>query len=279
MWWVAAAVGNGRQMLVANFQIKYTLSRIVMAGYQLLDTARLHPMRERNVRALASTVDYIERYMANAVGLETQKALIDYALRNVTVVGGHYLEFGVFKGGTIRYIAKRAPKAEIDGFDSFEGLPESWAGYNLTSQTFCEKGRLPSVPSNVTLHSGLFKDTIPVWRGGALGPIAFLHIDCDIYSSTVDILQGVRDRLQAGTIILFDEYFNYPGWQRHEFKAWQEFVAANNIRYEYLGFARQQALVRVSSIGTSALFDHIVAGREQQRRDRQSAGLSILEVD
>ena len=266
-------------MIVGNFRVKYALHRMVMAGYQLIDMGRFHPMRERNMRALASTVDYIERHMTNAIGLETKKDLIDYALQNVTVAGGHYLEFGVFSGGTIRYIAKRAPTAEIHGFDSFEGLPESWAGYNLTSQAFSKKGRLPRVPSSVTLHKGWFKDTIPVWRGRALGPIAFMHIDCDIYSSTVDILRGLGDRLQAGTIILFDEYFNYPEWRRHEFKAWQEFVAEHDISYEYLGFGYQQALVRITSIGAPKLFEHGVGSSEQRWAGSQAERLCGVEVD
>jgi hypothetical protein len=257
-------------MIVASFRLKYALHRLVMAGYELVDVGRFHPVRERNMRALACTVDYIERHMTDAIGLETQKDLINYALRNVTVVGGYYLEFGVFSGGTIRYIAKRAPKAEIHGFDSFEGLPESWAGHHLASQAFSRKGRLPRVPSSVTLHKGWFKDTIPVWRGSAVGPIAFMHIDCDLYSSTVDVLQGVGDLLQAGTIILFDEYFNYPEWQRHEFKAWQEFVAERQISYEYLGFGRQQALLRIASIGRPVLFERTVGGSEQNQVERTS---------
>jgi hypothetical protein len=49
---------------------------------------------------------------------------------------------------------------------------------------------------------------------------------------------------------VFDEYFNYPGWQQHEFKAWQEFVAASGLSYEYLGLVRnnQQVAVRITSI-------------------------------
>ena len=52
-----------------------------------------------------------------------------------------------------------------------------------------------------------------------------------------------------GTVIVFDEYLNYPGWQNHEFKAFQEFVKANNVRYTYLGYARQQVAVRIDAIG------------------------------
>ena len=50
-----------------------------------------------------------------------------------------------------------------------------------------------------------------------------------------------------GTVILFDEYFNYPNWEAHEYKAFQEFVAAKAIAYRYLAFARQQVAVRIES--------------------------------
>ena len=52
-----------------------------------------------------------------------------------------------------------------------------------------------------------------------------------------------------GTVILFDEYFNFPNWERHEFKAFQEFVENYGIKYTYLAFARQQVAVRVEASG------------------------------
>ncbi|HYM73833.1 MAG TPA: TylF/MycF/NovP-related O-methyltransferase [Stellaceae bacterium] len=235
-------------MLVTNFRLKYLLYRLVLAGYQLLDTGRMHPVRERAKRALAASVDYIDRHMAEAIGFETQKELLDYALGEVKLAG-QYLECGVYNGGTIRHIARRLPGATIHGFDSFEGLPEPWAGFTLGRRAFSVAGRLPRVPRNVVLHKGWFRDTIPPWREGVAGPIAFLHIDCDLYSSTVDILSALGERLQPGTVIVFDEYFNYPGWERHEYKAWQEFTTARQIRYDYLGYARQQVAVRIRAIG------------------------------
>ena len=80
-------------------------------------------------------------------------------------------------------------------------------------------------------------------------PIAFVHIDCDLYSSTKTIFDLLTDRLIPGTIIVFDEYFNYPNWENHEFKAFQELVAQRKLAYTYLAFARQQVTVRVDSIG------------------------------
>jgi hypothetical protein len=32
------------------------------------------------------------------------------------------------------------------------------------------------------------------------------------------------NRLASGSVIVFDEYFNYPGWKVHEFKAFQDDV-------------------------------------------------------
>jgi hypothetical protein len=234
-------------MLVTNFRLKYLLYRIVLGGYQLIDTGRLHPVRERARRALVDSVDYIDRNMPAALGFDTQRELLDFALTQVAVPG-HYLEFGVFSGGTIRHIARRKPAATIHGFDSFEGLPEAWSGFNLGQRAFSRGSRLPRVPANVALHKGWFSATTAAWLAGNPGPVAFIHIDCDLYSSTVDILTGLQDRLQSGTIIVFDEYFNYPGWEQHEFKAWREFVAARDVEYDYVAYARQQVMVRIRRI-------------------------------
>jgi len=235
-------------MLVTNFRLKSTVYRIVCALYQVADVGRIHPMRERSLRALQRTVDYVERAMPDALGFDSQRELIEYALRAVRV-DGHYLEFGVFTGGTIRFIAARTSGRPVHGFDSFEGLPEAWGGFNLGGRAFDLKGRLPRVPANVRLHRGWFDASLPDWLKANAGSIAFIHVDCDLYSSTKTILSLVVERLVPGTIILFDEYFNYPNWEHHEFKAFQEFVAERRVRYTYLGFARQQVAIRIDAAG------------------------------
>jgi hypothetical protein len=241
-------------VLVTNFRLKYALYRIVLAGFQLFDVGRIHPARERALRELQRSVDYVESSMPDAIGFETQREVLDYALAQTTVAGD-YFEFGVFTGGTIRYIAKRLRllgKSDviIHGFDSFEGLPEAWGGFNLGEAAFSRRGKLPRVPGNVILHPGWFSDTVPKWRASRARPVAFIHVDCDIYSSTVEVLEGLCDYMQAGTVLVFDEYFNYPNWERHEFKAWREFVERHGLSYEYLAFARQQVAIRIRSVGT-----------------------------
>ena len=88
-------------MLVTNFNVKYVLYKVVCAFYQLADVGLIHPMRERSIRALNRTVDYIEESMPDALGFENQRELTAYALK-AAEVDGHYLEFGVFAGGTMR---------------------------------------------------------------------------------------------------------------------------------------------------------------------------------
>lgn len=233
-------------MLVTNFRLKFILYRIMCGIYQVTDVARIHPMRERSLRALDRTVEYIERAMPHALGFEAQRDLMTYALDEVHV-DGHYLEFGVFTGGTIRFMARRIKPRLFHGFDSFEGLPETWSGYSLGRGAFHRGARLPRVPGNVRLYPGWFDATLPEWLKNNPGPVAFIHIDCDIYSSTRTILTLLADRIVPGTIILFDEYFNYPNWEEHEYKAFKEFLAERKIGYRYLGFARQQVAVRMQA--------------------------------
>ena len=58
----------------------------------------------------------------------------------------------------------------------------------------------------------------------------------------------------TGSIVLFDEYYNFHRWQQHEFKAFQEFVEKSGLTYEYIAFSvtGQQVAVRVLSNPTSS---------------------------
>lgn len=44
---------------------------------------------------------------------------------------------------------------------------------------------------------------------------------------------------------MFDEYFNYPFWDKHEYKAMQEFIAASEKNYEYIAYNKRAEQVAV----------------------------------
>jgi len=148
---------------------------------------------------------------------------------------GLFCEFGVYGGETINFIASLTPR-EVHGFDSFEGLPKDWRAGDEKS-TFALRS-LPGVRTNVRLYKGWFQDTIPHFRNNYSESIAFLHLDADLYSSTRTVFEMLGDRIVPGTVIQFDEFFNYPGWQDGEYKAFSEFCALRNVEVRYLGFTR-----------------------------------------
>lgn len=199
---------------------------------------------ELQIRARNEAVDYVQKNMNDAVIFESQKEIIEYAIKNCRQQG-NYLEFGVATGRSINTIASFTPNGtKVYGFDTFEGLPEDWAGHNAVSGTF-KQARLPKVLNNVVLIRGLFENTLPSFREQMPENISFCHIDCDLYSSTKTILETLGDKLTTGSYVLFDEYFNYPAWRQHEWKAWQEFCASNKVKYRYAGFLANGGTVLV----------------------------------
>lgn len=142
---------------------------------------------------------------------------------------GLILEFGVATSRTLSCLAETRSGIAF-GFDSFEGLPEDWRT-GFPRGAFSDKA--PKVPDNVELVKGLFAQSLPAFLEAHPGPVALAHIDCDLDSSTCDIFNALGDRLHAISVIVFDEYFNYPGWKIHEFKAFQEFVANWGMSYRY----------------------------------------------
>lgn len=160
--------------------------------------------------------------------------ILTQAMRHAGVQDGLVLEFGVCSGTTISEIAK-SHKGPVHGFDSFTGLPEDWM-WHAPAGFFSRQGAIPAgLPANVELHVGWFQDTLPGFMASHPGPVRFAHIDCDLYSSTMTVFEHIAPRLVDGSILVFDEYLNYPGWKASEYKAWQEIVATHGLAYEYIG--------------------------------------------
>lgn len=149
---------------------------------------------------------------------------------------GLFLEFGVYNGDSINLIADSVGGI-VHGFDSFEGLPENWEA--CRAGQFSRGGNLPEVRSNVKLHAGWFSQTLPEFVEKHNEQVAFLHVDSDLYSSARTVLYQLKNQIASGTVIVFDEYFNYPNWQEHEYKAFQEFVKDFNVKYEYIAYCRR----------------------------------------
>jgi len=160
---------------------------------------------------------------------------------------GLVLEFGVRHGTSIRQIAGMVDQ-DVHGFDSFEGLPEVW--HHEPKGSYTTKGEIPSVPKNVSLHVGWFENTLPAFLDKNAGPVRFINVDCDIYSSTKTILDLLADRMVPGSVIVFDEYIGNEHWREDEYKAFQEAVAKNGWTYEYLCFSvfTKQVVVRIKTV-------------------------------
>ena len=107
-------------------------------------------------------------------------------------------------------------------------------------------GNAPQVNENVRLVKGWFNETLPAFVKEHAEPCAFIHVDCDLYSSTKTIFDNLKNQIVSGTVIAFDEYFNYPGWQEGEYKAFMEYVEENNIEFEYIARTDyEQVAVRI----------------------------------
>ena len=195
---------------------------------------------------LFSSVEFERQHLSAVPMLKTRQELFKLALDNVTVADGLYAEFGVYKGDSINRLARLRPRQVFHGFDSFEGLPESWT-LGARTGSFNVGGRLPAVHSNVVLVKGFFEQTLPDFISvHGKKAVAFMHIDCDLYSATKTVLDAFAPMLVEGTIIVFDEYFNYPGWQQGEFKAFAEFIDSHDrLGYDHIGYIRNGGQVAV----------------------------------
>jgi predicted O-methyltransferase YrrM len=193
----------------------------------------------------AGAAAFEKEHLMDVPTFRDRQELFKHALGEISGDEGLFLEFGVYRGNSINRLARIKPNVTFYGFDSFVGLPEHWRA-GSRKRAFSIGGALPAVRANVKLISGFYTDTLPAFVAAHAGKtISFMHVDCDLYSSTKTIFAETRALLAPGTIIVFDEYFNAPEWREEEYKAFMEFIAESKTSFEYIGYIRTGSQVAV----------------------------------
>jgi O-methyltransferase len=133
-------------------------------------------------------------------------------LRQTANLKGDIAEIGVYKGGTARLISTVTAGTEkhIHLFDTFSGMPPT----NAAKDNFYEQGSFKDTSlqrvksflkdcTNITIYPGIFPGTAePILNK----QFSFVHVDVDIYQSTLDACSFFYPRLAKGGILLFDDY-------------------------------------------------------------------------
>jgi hypothetical protein len=149
-----------------------------------------------------------------------------------------FIEFGVFTGNTFQMIRSNLPdNIKLYGFDTFIGLPEDWMiddkNILYPKGTFA-LNYIPNNQINTEFIVGEVQNTIDNFLTTKTQNISLVHFDMDLYNPTFFVLEKIKDKIFNGTILIFDDFYNMPGWENHSFKALLDFINTHNINFEPL---------------------------------------------
>jgi hypothetical protein len=144
------------------------------------------------------------------------------AVKKTEKIEGDIAEVGVYRGSSAKIICETSKKP-VHLFDTFEGLPAISRHDDAAS---FHKGDFPASLENVKnylksytnafFYKGLFPDTVESVKDKKF---SFVHLDVDIYQSTLDGLNFFYPRMNKGAIMISHDYPSSPGVK----KAFDEF--------------------------------------------------------
>lgn len=139
---------------------------------------------------------------------------------------GDYLEFGVYQGTEFIHAHHRArelmPWMRFFAFDSFEGLPEIagldadgefYSGqFECSQEQFERRLRDNNVDmERIRIVPGWFDESLTdqTKKEHELQIASVVFIDCDLYRSAVPVLEFLTSLIRQGSILLFDDWYNF----------------------------------------------------------------------
>jgi len=195
-------------------------------------------------------------------------------------IEGDYVEFGVYRGDSVinslkchqefdywlknqkiskeewrREVANQSPLSKFPKFhclDTFEGMPDNDEGaIQFAKNTFNSSldmvikrvSKENKLSIEVNFYKGLFDKNIDKFNKQLENrKIAIANIDCDLKESTTDALNMIQDKIDIGTVLLFDDYYSFSGDNNkgqklafREFCDKSQFIFEKFYTYQYMG--------------------------------------------
>lgn len=132
--------------------------------------------------------------------------LYQFAVRYASV--GNFAEVGVYRGGSA-YILKQLCRHKTYLFDTFAGMPPVNPDRDLHHTGDFNDTSLEDVQRFVGLDEveycvGTFPQSLEPRHKDLT--FAFVHVDVDIYQSTLDCIDFFEPRLLPGGVMIFDDF-------------------------------------------------------------------------
>jgi hypothetical protein len=119
-------------------------------------------------------------------------------------LGGCFVEFGVYKGGSAYHLARVAQDQgrELHLYDTFTGIPyrTSFDQHNVGDFKDADYEAVCKAVPYAKVHKGLFPDTLV-----PMPPIAFCHVDADQYWSIQAAITHLGPLMMKHGVMIFDD--------------------------------------------------------------------------
>ena len=164
----------------------------------------------------------------------------------------HYLviQLGLNNGKNSKHYSYLVNKfkcsCEIIGFDSWRGLSEDWIGMTKGRDKGSQLVKKPKAPNFCIFKKGnILKELNKFLSKNNKKSLNLIHFNLDTYTPTKSCLSILKPFLKKGTILIFDDFYGYPGWIMHENKAFEEFIFESEIKYKFICFGKFECALEI----------------------------------
>lgn len=116
---------------------------------------------------------------------------------------GAFVEVGVYKGGSAWHLAEIAKqqRRKLYLYDTFSGVPFADDVHGAGAFTDCRAADVEKAIPDAVVIEGTFPESLI-----EMGPVAFVHADCDHYQSIKAVCLEMPRLMAPGGKILFDDF-------------------------------------------------------------------------